>query len=185
MREHASITLVLGRRGHGKSAFLKKALLPELNEPVVVIDPKGEYAEDNGFPIREQYYTVEEFLRAPKFWRASLRIEQYEVTSVLEALYHYSPHTIVIEEAHLYCSPHSIDPALSKLIRMGRLPNISTILVSQRVRDFPQIIYSMADKLIVFQQKSEHDVEALENILGEELSEIKNLPRDQFKEFEL
>lgn len=181
MNEHATVTLVVGRRGFGKSTYLRTAYLPELAAPVVVFDPKGEYTEHDGFD--EHYYELDAFLAAPEFWRASCRLNTTDTARAFTELYHYSPHVVVIEEAHQYCSPNWIEPGLDRLIRMGRLPNISTVLVSQRVRDFPQIIYSMADRLVVFQQRSVHDIAALEGILDDDLSELKSLPRDEYREF--
>lgn len=180
----AKTTLVVGRRKFGKSTFIRNKLLPELRQPVVVLDPKGEYGPAHGF--KELFYSLDDFIDAGQFWRASCRRFDYEdAASLFETLYHYQSHTLVVEEAHLYCSPSFIEPGLSTLIRMGAEPGISLVLVSQRVRDFPQIAYSMADRLVVFQQRSVHDLAALEAIIDEDLSDLSKLERDQFREFEL
>lgn len=181
---HASTTLVIGRRKFGKSTYLRKVLLPNLNLPVAVLDVKGEYGPEDGF--NEIYYNIDDFIAAGRFHRASLRFDLEDASTMFEISYHYSPHVLVIEESHLYCSPHNIDPGLSRLIRMGGEPGISVILVSQRVKDFPQIVYSMADKMIVFQQRSIHDVESLGDILGENnTAGLSSLARDQYKEFDM
>jgi len=180
---YATTALVIGRRKFGKSTYLREHVLPKLPLPVAVLDVKGEYGPDDGFT--EIYYTLDDFLDAPQFWRASLRFDLSDTAAAFDALYYYSPHVLVVEEAHLYCSPHNIDPNLSRLVRMGGEPGISLILVSQRVRDFPQIVYSMADRVVIFQQRSPHDVDALEEIIGDGTDGITTLERGKFKEFDL
>lgn len=175
----SSITLVIGRRGYGKSRYLREQFIPAHPRAVVVFDAKGEY------DLPEVYYDVDSFLDAPQFWRASCRLNDSDTSLAMAALYHYEPHTVIVEEAHRFCSPNSVDPSLDQLVRMGRLPDVSVVLVSQRAKDFPQIIFSMADELIVFQQRSVHDVRALEDQLGEDLAELNGLDRDEFRRYSL
>jgi hypothetical protein len=184
--KHATITCVVGRRGFGKSEHLKRALLPAIDGPVVVFDPKGEYGIDEGFI--DEFYDADAFLDAAEergFWRASCRFNAEDTALSFAALYHFTPHTIVVEEAHQYMSPNKIEPGLDRLIRMGRLPSVSIVLVTQRARDFPQIIYTMADHIVVFQQRGEHDMRALEFATDEDVEDVETLPRDAFRNFDM
>lgn len=185
MVEHATTTLVVGRRKFGKSKYTKETIIPNYGGPVVVLDVKGEYGPENGF--HEIYYNADDFLNAPKFKRASVRVTPGEdADTVLECLQHYGPHLLVVDEAHLYCTSHGINEHLGNLVRMGAEPGISIVLISQRVRDFPPVVFGMADKIIVFQQRHERDVMALESVLeSDDVIGINKLERDEYREFEL
>lgn len=183
MNEHAKIVTVIGRRGYGKSKFLKETLLPEITGPVVVLDTKGEYGDSQGFT--EIYTDLESFLDADGFERASLRLSPSDANAAMLALFHYSPHTVVVEEAWQWCAPNRLEDGLEQLVRLGRHPNITLILVSHRARDFPQVIYHMTDTLYLFQQKSPHDRTALEDAIGEDVPDANTMPRDAFHRFDL
>lgn len=155
-----------------------KRLVPLIRAPVVVYDPKGEY----DLPA---FYDVDAFLDSPDWKRASVRVSPEDMRYAMDVLSTYTPHVIVLEEAHAFASPRRIEPELEHLVRMGRLPGISLVLVTQRARDLHQLIYSMVDHLVVFQQRSPYDLDAISYAVDENVERITTFGVGQFAYWKL
>ena len=89
----------------------------------------------------------------------------------------------ICEEFHLFCNYQHISPALDQLIRFGRHWNVSLIGISQRLVDYPKILTSMIDLLVMFKTTETRDLDALRKLsyVGESgVQKLLQLPQYQY-----
>lgn len=164
-----AIVLVLGRKGSGKSHWVKYEALPRLRQtqPVVIIDTVYEYAQfGEVFTDADVLFDACYGDGGPRV--AVLQSGVEEAEAMLEYCYQLQPHTVIVEEAHRYCSPWYLSDGFDSLVREGRHRQISLVAVTQNFSDLPERFVSQADALVCFQQRGVNSLRRLDKFIAED-----------------
>lgn len=159
------ITLIIGRKGTGKTYFVQNSLT-EI-QPFILVDSLSEY---EGFTV---YETFDDFLNEIETNGVASCITRFTTDAENEALFDFafsfSPHTLVIEEINKYCSSAWASDELIRLIRYGRHRQINIVGVTQRPYDLPKLLTSQVDVWELFQIVEPRDIDYLEKATGQTL----------------
>jgi len=92
-------------------------------------------------------------------------IEQYRM--ILDVLFSAKrPITIFVEEAHNYNpNPYVADDLLELIAREGRSYKINLIFVTQRIQDFPKLLWSQCKFTYLFKFMIPHDVKYIAKMI--------------------
>ena len=169
------IVLILGKKGSGKSEFVKTRIAKNVR-PLVILDPMMEYTE-----YGDTVCTGEDFeavlLSEPGPSCVVIQDGPDGFDEALEICFDLKPHTIVIEEIHRMVNPWKISEPLENLVRMGRHRQINIIGVSHGARDIPETFLSQVDRLVCFQQMGIRDLQKIDLFTDDEIaSRIRALP---------
>lgn len=156
------IILVLGRKGSGKSYFVKQGLKNFNN--LIIIDTLAEY---EGVII----YDVQDFIdfikSQPKNFQIVLRdLNDEKIDTYLSLLAELENITIVCEEVDYYFTGINPNMNLLKIIKYGRHKGINVVGISRRPFEVSPFLRSQADLVITFEQKEPRDIEALQKRFG-------------------
>lgn len=175
------VTLIIGKRGSGKSYLARHLLQSEPRS--VVFDTMGEYTEGVMFG-------PENFPDLLLFWkhvyRKPYRIiyrpidPEAEIGRIAENVFTVGNVTLLVEEVDCFVSPYKIDPGMAHIIQRGRHNNISLIGVTQRPFGIHRLLSSQAKKIMVFNTNEPRDREYLRMLLGQEIEG----KLDQLKQYE-
>ncbi len=157
------IQVVLGRKGCGKTTFVKTRIHDLAR--VLVYDTLGEYSD-----LASSCYSLESFLdeccaKEKRLFRLALvpiqenleRSFQYFCRSV----WAIGDVTAVIDEIDAVSSPVSVPDEFAKLCRYGRHRQISLITASRRASEIPRILTSQTDSIVSFNQSEPIDLQYL------------------------
>jgi len=169
-----AIVIVTGKKGSGKSQWVKTQLLPRAL-PAIVIDTMYEYGGYGRVYSAESFFVA---LESGESSNLAIIQDSFEgLEEVIDAAYSFKPHTLIVEEAHQFMSAYSISAPLERLARQGRHRQINIVAVTQRIGDFPERFISQADHLILFQQRGRLDMPKLDKFLAVEVSaRVRALP---------
>lgn len=177
-----SVTLILGKRGSGKTTKTKNiiATLPRF----MVWDWRGEY----DYPEMELQDMLTT-LRQDRFqvtYRPNYRddlAEQFDQFAY--PILHMTSarnFTLVIDEAYLVC-PKGEERSLGKLLRLTRPKNIDLYISSQRPCLIPGVFRSEADRWLIFHLHNPPDLYTIKEIHGQQtMDQVKNLKQFQYIE---
>jgi hypothetical protein len=170
------VTVVLGKRGSGKSEYVKRNILPDLKtENYIIFDPLAEYGKFGviceSFPEMENY--IETQRAKGKKYHAILRFEETDEWERAFYLYKLGNLTMLIEEIDWHCSPLKISPGLEKNLKYGRHYNCDIVAISRRPAEINRLITSQAQLMIVFEITEPKDIEYLKKT-GFDETEIEN-----------
>ena len=175
-----SVTFVTGRRGSGKTTWIKNHVA-RLSR-VLVWDWRGEYS----FPPISTPKILEMF-RSQTFqftyrpdYTADLP-EQFNVLAYcilhMQAAQNF---TLIVDEAYMVC-PQNSEGELGKMIRLTRPKNINLIVSSQRPCLVPGVFRSESDQFIIFHLHNPADVYLIRSIFGEHAAEkVSHLHKFQY-----
>jgi len=148
----------LGKKGSGKTHFVIKKIIPCFKK-TIILDAMDEYPF---FPV----YSVKAligFLIAndspQKKYKVNYRPHDENEEAFFELIYQIGNVTLVVEEIDLYCSSHSSDPFLKRIIRYGRHRNIDLIGVSRRPAEITKDLVSQSDLLLSFKQTQKIEID--------------------------
>jgi len=167
------IISVFGRKGSGKTTYVKKVLIPKFNR-VVILDSLGEY---NCFSVHSIDHLIE-FLKANRnrnFFRIAYRPFDEGDHYFFKIVYSIPFLSVIVEEVDLYSSPSKTDPFLLKLLKYGRHRSIDVIGVSRRPAEVSKTLTSQADIVVSFQQTQKNELDIFKLYLDnpDELKELK------------
>lgn len=176
----SKVTLILGKRGSGKSFLLKKIIARERR--FLIYDTLGEYSDGIIFTDVNELHG---------FWKNhlfdSFRLiyqplkPQEEFDKICELSYLCGSMVFAAEEIDTFCKPNDISTDFANIIQRGRHKNIDFYGVSQRPYGINRIVSSQAKRIITFQQSEPRDLDYLSMYIGKELSEqVRDLPQYQF-----
>ena len=181
------IIIVIGKKGSGKSYFVKNELLPKM-KPFIVVDHLSEYGNPDSDNSRIRvpiYNSIDDFM---------IDIEKGELKSCItrfdndpdneflfELCFELSNHTLVVEEISKFCNPHYISEHLQKIFRYGRHKKINVVGVTQRPHDLNKIVSSQADYWIIFQQTEPRDILYIEQLTGQKMNDLSALNQREYK----
>ena len=157
------IIYVCGKKGFGKTTFVKRHIVPKWNR-IVVLDSLGfeyPYLSANNF---SDYCTlVKSNITKPYFRIAYTPFDKME-TEFFKLCLVMSSCLIVIEETDLYCTTSQIEPSLDRLVRYGRHRNLDLVFLSRRPAEVHRNITAQADVIISFRQTEPRDLEYFKQI---------------------
>ena len=161
----------MGKKGSGKSFFVKKAI-PSIKR-IIVIDPLYEYSGT----ICENWTDVIDYLNEFKAndFRAIYRPQNDEdVEDFLLIINTVNDYTLVAEEVDMFCSPHDIHPELLKLTKYGRHYKRSLLWLSRNPFEVNRFMTRNCDNLITFRQTEPRDLDYLKRYgFNKKLDELK------------
>lgn len=155
------IALVVGKKGSGKSHYVKTLLSNEKPKRVIIFDALWEYDID-GHTLVFSWQEAVELLREniDGEFRLTVRLEdEAEYEQIVDVLRYVGNLTLVIEEFHLYCNHTYTYPEIKKLIRLGRHWGINIIGITQRIPDIPRDFTHAMDLLVVFRTTEPRDLD--------------------------
>ncbi len=88
---------------------------------------------------------------------------------ILAALYNQrAPRAIVVEEAHLYNpNPQIPEETLELIAREGRAYGQNLIMITQRIQDFPKLLWSQCKETTAFRAMIPHDIKYFQAVIPE------------------
>lgn len=168
------ISYIAGKKGFGKTQFVRRKIIPS-KKRVIVLDSLGfEYP----YLTTETIFDFSETL-AKNFKNDFFRITYNPFDDHQKEFFQMSLHffdvLLIIEEADLYCSPSSIDESLDRLIRYGRHRKIDLCFVSRRPAEVHRNVTAQADEIISFRQTEPRDLEYFKKLTDhwEDLKTLK------------
>lgn len=185
MEKESKVTVILGRRGTGKT-YKAKELLNEWRRNFVVWDFIGEY--DNGTVISDinvfydqVKFNVEHEERIAIVLRIIADQDLFQdICMVVEDLgKSLGDLLFVIEEVDSVSSPNYCPTSLESIIRYGRHSHISLITTSRRPADIPRILTSQGDYLYLFSIIEPVDLKYLKMYASIDPEEIKKLSKEK------
>jgi len=147
---------IMGKKGSGKSFFVKKAV-PKIKR-IIVLDPLYEYSGT----ICESWTDVIEYLKEFKEndFRAIYRPpDDEDVEGFLSIINTVNDYTLVAEEVDFFCSPNDIHPELLKLTKYGRHFKRSLLWLSRNPYEVNRFLTRQSDALITFRQTEPRDLD--------------------------
>jgi len=170
MEKQRYIVTVLGKAGAGKTHLVRETILPVAARPVFIIDPMAEFStlglqfEDPGDLWR---YVSEGRPNASGIYTMRCTRDHHaeEVFRLLSTA--QEPATLLVDEASNYCSPHSIDDELKRIVAYGRHWGQNVILTARRPAEIHRDLTAQSDAVITFQQTEARDLKALSSISDE------------------
>jgi hypothetical protein len=156
----------VGRRGSGKSTVLRRLL--ETCPRLAVLDVVGEHTWlPNQMPPAdwERFFA---WSHGRDRWAAACIPEDLDsdVPAFARLIYERGDCVVGWEELPMYSAPGHLDPALDKIIRLGRHRRISLIWTAQRAAEVPRRVTAATDWFILFRQTEPRDLDALEERCG-------------------
>lgn len=176
----SKVLLILGKRGSGKSYFLKH-MLRDCSR-FLVYDTLGEYEDGVVFQDRQMLFD---------FWKERLDDDlrliyqplqpEEEFDYICNLVYESGNMIFAAEEIDKFCRPNGISLPFANVIQRGRHRDIAFVGVSQRPFGINRIISSQAKEIYTFQQSEPRDLEYLSMFIGKDLTEkVRNLPPYHF-----
>lgn len=174
--KQTDISLIVGRRGSGKSNLTKvlvKSMLASKAFEVRIIDPLKEFMEFNEPNIERSTYI--DYGEQEQFEKYLKELRNKNWNGML-----------VIDEADgFFPNQTKLLPLQKKLIHIGRHWGIGVIFVTRRLSNLHTDIVSQAHKIMSFRLFAGADANYLENMqLGELVEPIWNLNQYEFVLFD-
>lgn len=187
MQRKNEITVILGKKGHGKTS-MTVALTDPLKR-LIIFDYNQEYQK--GLIVTSPHQLIHfaklnrngffRLIYRPAPW---LEVEKhFEYFS--EIAFALTDFTVVVEEVDLVSRAGSMPRGLKQLINYGRHRAINLMALSRRANMVPRDLTANADVIISFNQHEPRDIKYISDYAGEMAGEcVRNLVRtDQGSEF--
>jgi hypothetical protein len=164
--KHRTIKLVLGKTGSGKSSFVKKELIRNI-ERLIIIDALSEY--ENGIIFYDVDTLIEYILdnqvnQHDNFKYICRFTDDKDIELLFLLVFELSNLTLLVEECEIYVSPNSKSSNFLKLVRYGRHKNISIIGVARRSTELSLTFRSQTDTIFSFKQTDKNDLVKMEEL---------------------
>lgn len=183
---HNTVTVVLGKKGSGKSTLVGEIIQDE--ERVWVIDSLAEYGKDRGLEVYTDFEScveaIQESAGRDRF-RLSLRVLSEEENLDLIGLCYEAAgdinergktSMIVVEETSLYVKPNMMPDEIAKIVRYGRHRELDQVYVSRRPAELSRDLTANADVIVTFRTTEPRDLQYLSSYFSpEEIERIKGL----------
>lgn len=176
MRERL-IRLVLGKRGSGKSYYVKQESLKA--NRVLIYDTIGEYSE-YGVTFENLGDLIEYWL---KVYDRNFRLVYQplrpadEFDDVCDLVYSCGDMVFIAEEIDIFSTSYDLSESFANIIQRGRHKNIDFFGVSQRPYRINRTVSSQAKEIVTFIQTEPRDLEYLRLYMGSDhIDKISTLP---------
>jgi DNA helicase HerA-like ATPase len=181
----------MGQRNCGKSYLAKR--LATIWPRKIIIDPMSEYDERDG----EIYFDFNSFARRlveikqlnqEKFtiifqFDVESDISETEFDQVLRLAYYFGNVQVVIEEVHLFSSPHTLPKWLRNLALTGRHQNTALLLTTQRPGELNKTLVSQSTHIFCGRILESNDLRYVSAFLGQESGRLASLQDRKFLYF--
>lgn len=198
------IMVICGRKGSGKSEFLKRQIYPHLRR-MVVIDSQNEYGGGGETSTRAETSTLNtglsdlltgatvvrsmaEFRQAYceqygyQGFRIVTKFRDDDPEQVFEIISKTGYCSIIVEEVDLYDSPTgSRTSDFSDIVKRARHKKVNLFCTTQRPAEISRKLTSQSDILITFKQDEYLDLQYFSRWLGKDVDCLKNLEIGQYK----
>jgi len=183
MEKESEVTVILGRRGTGKTHKTKE-LLNEWRKNFVVWDFVGEYDEGTIISDVKVFYDQVKFsVEHEESIKIILRIiadrDLFEnICRVVEDIGKSLGDVLyIVEEVDSVSSPNYCPASMESIIRYGRHSHVSFIGTSRRPADIPRILTSQGDYLYLFSIREPIDLKYLKMYASIDPEDVKNLSK--------
>lgn len=176
MRKERKIILITGKTGTGKTKLVKQ--LVGVFPKVIILDTIGEYSESS-YIIYDSFNDLCLHRLHNTLYDYTVVLRDFDENDIEFICQYAKIHTdvcIVIEEFEKYVENLNSFPELEDVIRRGRHYDVSMIVISQRVPDFPPTVRSQISTFITFKQDEPIDLKHLQD-RGFIPDEVMNLQR--------
>lgn len=170
------ITLVLGRKGSGKSYLCRK--LVNAASRRIIIDPMRESVSG---AVVKSFPALVEYLRRVRRGRFSVILRAMDIQSELDAIAltvagepdnpPLPDTTLYVDEIDRLCSPSQIPEPLFRLANYGRHFRISLIGAARRPKRIHHDLTANADRLLIGALMEPADADYFREYIGDELAE--------------
>jgi hypothetical protein len=163
-----------GRLGKGKSTLAYHWAV-RLNRGVLVFDANAQFTK---WPTVSGPVALDDAIaraESPIIYRPRGNVhEQFAIFAA--AVWNLYRVTVIVDESSLLQDPHSINPSLEDLIRLGREREFSILTTQHRPQDAHGIVMSLATDYFFFRTTRRLDLDRIANETNEEVAErVKQL----------
>lgn len=186
MFELTDCTLVLGRRGSGKSHLGK--VVQSVYPRKIVLDPMDEYPSEGAVFGFEEFSNkilefklnrISEFNLIIKFNPENENLEN-EFNEIMRILFIFGNCLIVIEEIQLFSHPHFIPHWLKQCLLLGRHRGIGLLFTTQRPGELHKTVLSQCAHIFAGQIFERNDINYISGFLGINAQKLINLKPREF-----
>jgi DNA helicase HerA-like ATPase len=168
---------ILGMTGSGKST-LTREIIREYDR-VLILDSMGEYDDIPNAIVREGANDCVNALLSlkdkPRWILDCLTLHDQEAFDILAVAFEIPNILIVIEEASLYCDPHTLPDEIARLIRYGRKRGIHIIFIARRPSEINRELTAQSKLIVTFRQTEPIDIQYLKARMGAEAESVPHL----------
>lgn len=154
---------IMGRKGSGKTEFLKKCL--ENIDRYIIVDTLKEY--EKGI-IFDDVYKLNEFVKLHGSNNKMKIIFRPQDDESMEKFFiitiRICNYTLIMEEVDYWCNQYQIHPILKKAIKYGRHENKNLIWISRCPYEINRFLTRNCDLLVSFVQTEQRDLEYLNKL---------------------
>lgn len=154
--QNNNIIGVLGKKGSGKTEFVKSSL--EHIKRYIVIDPLYEYPG----VIFEDWAELAIFLNEVQdvdFKIIYRPIDKEDNENFFRIVNEVNNYTLIVEEVDFWCDSHWIHPELDTICRYGRHFKRSLIWISRNPYEINRFLTRQSDLLVTFKQTEPRDLD--------------------------
>jgi len=147
---------VLGKKGSGKTEFVKSSLANI--KRYIVIDPLEEYPGVIFYDSVELFAFIDE-VRDVDFKIIYRPLEEEDEENFFRIVNEINDYTLIMEEVDLWCDSYNIHPELNELTRYGRHYKRNLIWISRNPFEINRFLTRQSDLLVSFRQTEPRDLE--------------------------
>ena len=179
---HSKGWAVFGRRGSGKSWFVKSLL--ETTPDHYIYDPLEEHRGYNRYrpSNRESGEELNNVIRGPVIKGIKVTKENKDRFPTRRVGETWKPELFAIDESNRYIFPHParMPQPVADLIDFQRHWGLSFGVVARRMTQVPTTLVELADHVFVFNLPGANDYQKLESMYRGLGDEVRNLPPYHF-----
>lgn len=155
---------IMGRKGSGKTEFLKKAI--GNIDRYIIVDTLKEYEKG---VIFDSVYQLKNFIDLHGvnnqfhviFRPLNDESMEYFLTTCLTRIQNY---TLILEEVDYWCNSYFIHPVLKNMIRYGRHFNKNMLWISRCPYEINRFLTRNCDLIVTFVQTEDRDLKYLNTL---------------------
>lgn len=182
-----NITIIVGRKGCGKSTLAKSLIRPVRR--LVILDPQSEYNigvkvnNFHQFTDAVQRYRFAEDVKITYFPQ-DRKDAKFMFSLICDVVYEMKDVTFVVEELGYFMSATSFPPSFARLVMGSRHQRVNILGITQRATKIPRDLRSQADVIFTFQQVEPLDVKYISEFMEmENVRQVKDLSDHRFIEW--
>lgn len=164
----SDISLVIGRRGSGKTILTKRYVLPSIPAPFIIYDQLYEYG-DLPIPMLSDWNSIYDYMENGTSFRVNPETIGYN--RLIQVIRKIQGYTLVTDEFHLLYKHHmNFDkdfPEFKKLVLTGRHTNNGLVIISQRPTDMPRFLLAQATRVFTYHVYFDDDIKFMKQIVND------------------
>jgi len=168
------ISVVLGRRGCGKTTLIKGVIASRPR--LLVFDTLAEYGRSGkvfrSIPPLIDYVEANAYGQFRAVYQpVETQDLETDFSDFMRLAWIAGANTIVVDEIDQVSSPSSVPDQLARNLRYGRHRKMFVIAASRRAADVPRLITSQADELYTFNQTEPRDIQYIAEFAGKDFAQ--------------